>query len=154
MVLIIGAGLIGTSIGLALTQQGHLVHLQDRTSSHALVAASLGAGSVDQPANVALVIVAVPPAATGRAVIHALREYPTATVTDVASVKSAIAEQVGRGGVDATRYVGSHPMAGSHRSGPLTARPDLFVDRTWVIAPTDLADPARVDEIRGLALSC
>ena len=153
-VLIIGTGLIGTSIGMALSEHGHQVWLRDRTSSHALVAASLGAGMVGTPDNVDLVVVAVPPAVTAQVVVRALSSYPDATVTDVASVKAPILEQVRLAGADLGRYVGSHPMAGSHRSGPLTARPDLFVDRTWVIASHEGALADRVAQVEGLARLC
>jgi prephenate dehydrogenase len=153
-VLIIGTGLIGTSIGLALRAHGIPVFLRDRTSSHALVAAGLGAGVVDTGSDVELVIVAVPPSMASTVVAEALSEFPQATVTDVASVKSTVVDQVEALGADLSRYVGSHPMAGSHRSGPLTARADLFVDRTWVIAAHHHTDPTRVDQVRAIAEIC
>ncbi len=153
-VLIIGAGLIGTSIGLALTAAGRRVHLSDRIASHALIAAGLGAGLVEEPHDIGLVVVAVPPAVTGAVVAQSLHDFPAAAVTDVASVKSPVLRQVRSTGVDARRYVGSHPMAGSHRNGPLTARADLFVDRTWVIAAGDGADPDAVATVRRLAATC
>ena len=45
-------------------------------------------------------------------------------------------------GLPLDRYVGSHPMAGSQRVGPLTANADLFIDRTWVclLYTSDAAD--------------
>ena len=153
-VLIVGTGLIGTSIGMVLTSHGADVHLRDRTSSHALVASSLGAGVVDNPKEVDMVVVAVPPAATAQVVVKALSAYPRAVVTDVASVKAPILEQVRLSRADVARYVGSHPMAGSHRSGPLTARPDLFVDRTWVIAPHEDVDASAVAAVESLARLC
>lgn len=153
-VLVVGAGLIGTSIGLTLTDQGHQVHLSDATPSHALVAAGLGAGSVERPDSVDLVVVAVPPSAVASVVGEALRRFPQATVTDVASVKQPILEQLQISGADLSRYVGSHPMAGSHRSGPLPARADLFVDSTWVITPHQDAASDRVETIHQLAKVC
>ena len=153
-VLIIGAGLIGTSIGLALAEQGVATHLSDATPSHALVAAGLGAGLVDPPDQVGLVIVAVPPAVTAAVVVQALRDYPAATVTDVASVKAPILARVRAAGADLGRYVGSHPMAGSHRTGPLTARADLFRDRTWVIAVHPQIEPDRLRAVQAIAETC
>ena len=153
-VLIIGAGLIGTSIGLVLSERGVPVYLTDDTPSHALVAESMGAGRAGVPDDARLVVVAVPPSAAGEVVVQALSDYPDATVTDVASVKVPVLEQVRAAGAYLARYVGSHPMAGSHRSGPLTARADLFVDRTWVVAAGPEAEPARVDEVQRLAKAC
>ncbi|WP_316669650.1 prephenate dehydrogenase [uncultured Propionibacterium sp.] len=133
---IIGAGLIGASIGCALTEAGVDVRLRDRYRSHAVVAAGVGAGSVEatMASKVRLVIVAVPPAVVAPTVARALKHYRNAVVADVASVKQPILADLEAMGTDLRRYVGSHPMAGSEFSGPLTARPHLFADRTWVIA--------------------
>ena len=134
---IIGTGLIGTSIGCALSAAGCAVHLRDHKVSHARVAAGLGAGTIDPPvtADVDLVVVAVPPSAIADLVVHSLEVYPNATVTDVGSVKAGVLDALWQRDVDLGRYVGSHPMAGSHHSGPMTAHPELFVDRTWVVTP-------------------
>lgn len=136
-VLIIGAGLIGASIGCALTTAKKTVYLADANRTHCLVAASRGAGLIDDvdPETVKTVIVAVPPQAIASVVIDALQRYPNAAVTDTGSVKSVIAERVHRASIPTSRYLGSHPMAGSHHAGPLTAASELFVDRTWVITP-------------------
>jgi prephenate dehydrogenase len=114
-VVVIGAGLIGASIGCALTVSGRKVHLRDAKISHARVAATLGAGTTDPPvrADVDLVVVAVPPRAIAEVVTHALRTYPAATVTDVGSVKAGVLDALWSSEADLERYVGSHPMAGS-----------------------------------------
>ena len=52
------------------------------------------------------------------------------------------------------RYVGSHPMAGSQHSGPMTARADLFEDRTWVITPHRRSAPARSSGWSTLVAAC
>ena len=90
--MIIGAGLIGASIGCALTAAGYRVHLRDHKLSHARVAAGLGAGTIEPagPAEVGLVVVAVPPRAIADVVAHSLHSYPNATVTDVGSVKAGV----------------------------------------------------------------
>ncbi|MGA4668449.1 prephenate dehydrogenase [Propionibacteriaceae bacterium Y1923] len=153
-VVIIGTGLVGASIGCALTAAGYRVHLEDRVPSHAIVAAGRGAGVVTaaSPATVRLVVVATPPASVPAVVDDALDRFPQATVTDVASVKSIIIESIDA--ADAHRYVGSHPMAGSQFSGPLTADADLFVDRTWVITPTGANDPVDIGRVDQLARVC
>jgi len=155
-VLIIGTGLVGACLGCALTRAGAEVFLSDIERSHAVVAASRGAGLVAQPRPdvVRLVVVATPPAAIPALVIDALARYPQAAVTDVGSVKGAVEQAVIAGAPDASRYVGSHPMAGSERSGPLTATPDLFVDRTWVLTPRPDVAPWALARVRALGQTC
>jgi prephenate dehydrogenase len=154
-VVVIGVGLIGASIGSALTRQGWPVHLRDTKSSHARVAETLGAGSLTAPLAEAVdvVVVAVPPRALGSVVREALDGYPNATVTDVGSVKAEVLDTVW-GHRELHRYVGSHPMAGTQHSGPTAARPDLFADRTWVITPHRRSDPASTKAVTRLALAC
>jgi prephenate dehydrogenase len=155
-VVVIGAGLVGASIGMALVAAGHRVHLRDRVSSHARVAAGLGAGTTDRvpPHEVDLVVVAVPPAAIARTVLGALERYPNAVVTDVGSVKGAVLADLAATSGDLSRYVGSHPMAGSQHAGPLTSTADLFVDRTWVVTPHSDASAEAVERVQRLARDC
>ena len=155
-VVIIGAGLIGASIGCALSAAGYAVHLRDHKISHAHVAAGLGAGTIDPPgsADVDLVVVAVPPGAIADLVVHSLQVYPNATVTDVGSVKAGVLDALWQRDVELGRYVGSHPMAGSHHSGPMTAHPGLFVDRTWVVTPHRRSAPESVTRVRAVVQAC
>ncbi|WP_460768620.1 prephenate dehydrogenase [Mariniluteicoccus flavus] len=155
-VVVIGAGLVGASVGCALTAAGREVHLRDAVPAHVQVAASLGAGSEAEvdPDDVALVVVAVPPRALADVVAGALAEFPNAVVTDVGSVKRRVLAGLQESGVPLDRYVGSHPMAGSHVAGPVGARADLFVDRTWVVTPHAAAAPHAVDAVRRLATDC
>ncbi|QIG43396.1 prephenate dehydrogenase [Nocardioides anomalus] len=150
---VVGAGLVGTSIALALTRAGIEVLLSDRSDDHLRTASGLGAGrpvaAGDRPQ---LVVVAVPPDALG-AVIRDALERTDAVVTDVGSVKSrplaAVAELPG-----VERYVGSHPMAGSERSGPLAASAALFDGRPWAITPHGSSDPDAVALVEELATRC
>ncbi|EFQ83953.1 prephenate dehydrogenase [Aeromicrobium marinum DSM 15272] len=149
-VLVVGCGLIGTSVALALSDLGTDVHLRDLTPATAEVAAQLGAGTVDPVDAPRIVVVAVPPASTAATVLALLEEFPTAVVTDVASVKSDIAAGV-TGHPGAARYVGGHPMAGTERSGPMAAAPRLFEGRPWAVVPhADSTDDA-VGRLTGLA---
>jgi prephenate dehydrogenase len=135
-VLVIGCGLIGTSIALALREHDVDVHLDDISRSNLELAVSRGAGTTDPPAAPDLVVVAVPPSQVVDTVAHALHTWPDAVVTDVASVKSDLATRIAAlPGAD--RYVGSHPMAGSERSGPMAASARLFEGRPWAVTPTD-----------------
>lgn len=153
-VLIIGAGLLGASLGMRLSKLGLPVFLRDIYPVVSALACDMGAGQrweEDCP-DPALVIVATPPDVAADQVIAALKEFPTALVTDVASVKSVILEEVAQAGADLTRYVGSHPMAGRERSGTAFAREDLFESRPWVVVPNQETDPGAVLAMRTLAL--
>lgn len=138
-VLILGAGLVGSSLGLALTRAGYSVRLWDIVSSHSVVAAGLGAGEVSDEAtdNPDIVVVATPPAVIPDLVAEVLGKFPDAVITDVGSVKAPILAAVASLAPEHRRYVGSHPMAGSQFTGPLTASGDLFRDRTWVVTPVE-----------------
>ncbi len=153
---VVGAGLIGTSVALVCRRLGMEVVLRDASGENVRTATGLGAGRTASEADrPQLVVVAVPPAAIAGAVVDALRRTD-AVVTDVGSVKSAplaaVAEQVSP--ADLGRYVGSHPMAGSERSGPLAASAALFDGRPWAITPHDGADPAAVGLVETLVLEC
>ena len=155
-VLVVGAGLLGTSVALALTGAGVRVLLHDRADEHVRTATGLGAGHAWRPGErVQVVVVAVPPDAVGSAVTHWLAETD-AVVTDVGSVKGGplrevldvVAPEVAR------RYVGGHPMAGSERSGPLAATASLFEGRPWAVAPHAHADADAVALVEQLAELC
>jgi len=153
-VLVVGSGLIGTSIGLALRRAGHDVHLSDSSPQHLQTAVDLGAGTGEEPAAVALAVVAVPPDAVAAATRDVLARWPEATVTDVGSVKGAPLGQLRTAGADVTRYVGSHPMAGSEHSGPETATADLFDGRAWAVTPHETASPEAIAVVTQLARAC
>ncbi|HOC12744.1 MAG TPA: prephenate dehydrogenase [Propionicimonas sp.] len=154
--LVIGTGLVGASVAHALTRAGVTVHLSDAVTSHARVAASRGAGTTTPPvaADVQLVVVAVPPHALAKVIAKSLRTFPNATVTDVGSVKGTVLAALRATDADLSRYVGSHPMAGSQRVGPLTANADLFIDRTWVVTPHDTSAAHAVLAVQELATLC
>ena len=71
---VVGAGLVGASVGCALSEAGVVVHLRDRVRTHAVVASGRGAGRLEEPiaSEVKLVIVAVPPVAIGEVVARSL----------------------------------------------------------------------------------
>lgn len=152
-VLVLGAGLVGSSLGLALTRAGYDVVLWDIAASHALVAAGLGAGRVsdERTDNPDIVVVATPPDVIPGLVAEVLGKFPDAVITDVGSVKAPILAAIDRLAPEHRRYVGSHPMAGSQFTGPLTASGDLFRDRTWVVTPEPENSPEDVAVIEQLA---
>ncbi len=153
---IVGTGLLGTSIGLACRAHGIEVLLSDLSAEHVRTASGLGAGRAktaqDRPR---LVIVAVPPDHLADAVVAALSDTD-AFVTDVGSIKSRPLEQIAERVEPAllARYVGSHPMAGSERSGPLAASTALFDGRPWAITPHATSLPEAVGAVSALVNLC
>lgn len=153
-VLIVGTGLLGTSLALALSAARIEVQLADTSPTSLALARDMGAGRVrtSGDAEPRIVVVATPPDVTAGVVLRELDAHPGAVVTDVASVKDSVAAEVrAHGGDSARRYVGSHPMAGRERSGAVAADSDLFVGRPWVIVG-EWADPDSVLRIRNLAV--
>ncbi|WP_458778909.1 prephenate dehydrogenase [Arthrobacter sp. D3-16] len=153
-VVVIGTGLLGTSIGLGLRGRGVPVYLSDPSPTNQAVAVDIGAG---QPlAGLAgavpqLVVVAAPPDVTADVVAKALAEYPDSVVVDIASVKAEILSALRSRGVDLSRYVGTHPMAGREKSGPVAARGELFTSMPWVVCPAEETSGAALQTARSLA---
>ncbi|MCK8609584.1 prephenate dehydrogenase [Agromyces sp. C10] len=150
---IVGTGLLGTSIALGLRGRGIDVILADVSPTHVALAVDLGAGRPALPGDAPqLVVVAVPPDVTARVVADELAAFPDAIVTDVASVKAGILAELESTGADVARYIGSHPLAGRERGGPLAARADLFAGRPWVVAAHDEISYQRASAIDDLIL--
>jgi prephenate dehydrogenase len=147
---IVGAGLIGASIGLGLSAEGWPVTIEDADPRVEKTARGIGAGlALEADTEPDLVVIAVPPAVAADEVVAALHKWPSAVVTDVASVKGPLAAAVEAAGLG-DRYVGSHPMAGREISGVESAQGDLFKARPWVICANG-AQAASVDLVRGVA---
>jgi prephenate dehydrogenase len=147
--LVIGTGLIGTSAALALVSRGVVVHLADHDPEQARTAAALGAGTAEAPAGpVDLAIVAAPPAHVAGVLADAMRRGVARGYLDVASVKGGPRRELQALGLDLAAYIGTHPMSGREKSGPLAASGDLFEGRPWVLTPTRDTDT----EVLNLAL--
>ncbi len=153
-VAIVGVGLIGGSIGLALGQRGlanQVVGIGRRQESldRALACGAIGNATTDLAAGVAeadVVIVATPVASVVDDVCRVLAASPaTVLVSDVGSTKANICSAIADNEVDSRRFVGSHPLAGDHRSGPEHARADLFDGKTVVVTPTEATPPATIE---------
>ena len=140
---IVGLGLIGGSIGLALRALGWQVSGEDVDDG--VVSRAVATGAVDGPGTPAdvdradLVFVATPVAAipvAASAVLERPGRQPGSVVTDVGGVKGPIVAALDRPG-----FVGGHPMAGSEQSGIEGADAELFVGATWVLTPTVSTEP-------------
>ncbi|KIF73814.1 prephenate dehydrogenase [Streptomyces sp. 150FB] len=146
---VIGTGLIGTSAALALAGRGVTVHLADHDPGRSRTAAALGAGSDSPPEGpVDLAIIAVPPAHVAVTLADAMRRGTARGYLDVASVKGGPRRELEALGLDLSAYIGTHPMSGKERSGPLAATADLFEGRPWVLTPDRDTDT----EVLNLAL--
>ncbi|MDX6338448.1 MAG: prephenate dehydrogenase [Streptosporangiaceae bacterium] len=162
-VIVIGTGLIGTSVALALRPQGVTVWLADSDPAAARLAADIGAGTVlpgdvpagpppGGPADVA--VLAVPPQAVAPTLARAQAAGLARWYTDVASVKTLPVRQARAAGCDMASFVPGHPLSGRERSGPAAARADLFLGRPWVICPDPPVPAAGLAAIGALARTC
>jgi len=148
---IVGCGLIGGSIGLALRAAGWHVTGQDAEPDRARSALACGAiDAVGLDPLAEITFLSTPVHALPKVAAEVLAAtHPTAgVVTDVGSVKRPVVEAVG----DA-RFVGGHPMAGSEQDGLEGAHATMFEGATWVLTPTDGTDPAAYALVRTVVAS-
>jgi prephenate dehydrogenase len=156
-VAVIGTGLIGTSIALALREHGSSVWLADEDQAAARLAADLGAGDLlpetpDGRCDVA--VIAVPPAAVAATLAAAQARGLARCYTDVASVKQLPVAQARARGCDMTGYVPGHPLAGREKHGPAAARADLFLGRTWALCPAPETSEEATALVMALVREC
>jgi prephenate dehydrogenase len=148
---VVGTGLLGASIGHALRAKGVDVVLSDTSPAQQRLAVDYGAGRAPEADDApTLIVVAVPPDVTADVIAAEMARFPDAVVTDVASVKLEPFRALKARGVDVTRYIGSHPLAGRERGGAISARADLFIGRPWVVCrdgETSAADLALVEAL-------
>ena len=145
---VVGTGLIGGSIGLALRRQGWRVTGSDHSAEVVARAHALGAiDEVGRDAGAEITFVATPVGAVAHEVAAAL-DAGAALVTDVGSVKTPMLELMAD-----RRYVGGHPMAGSELEGVDGSRPDLFEGATWVLTPVSGTDDDAFAAVRTIVSS-
>ncbi|KQT74519.1 prephenate dehydrogenase [Microbacterium sp. Leaf436] len=150
---IVGSGLLGASIGHALTARGVDVVLVDASPSQLRLAIDYGAGRAERADDApSLIVVATPPDVVADVVQRELAAFPDAVITDVASVKLEPLRTLRERGVDLTHYIGSHPMAGRERGGAISARADIFVGRPWVVCRDGETSAHDLSLVEGLAL--
>ena len=147
--MIIGTGLIGGSVGMALRAGGWHVSGTDTAPGTAARAVELGALDVEGEDRSGRPRRGGHPGPRGR---RGHRRgagrtawNPEAVVTDVGSVKGPLLAAV-----DRPRFVGGHPMAGSEQVGVEGASAELFVGATWVLTPTPSTDPAAYAQVRAV----
>lgn len=162
-VLVVGTGLIGTSVALALREHGVRVLLADRDPGAVRLARELGAGEEWRPdasgdggefETVDLAVIAVPPAFVAGELLELQKGEVARFYTDVASVKAEPIAMARELGCDLGTYVASHPLAGRERSGPGAARGELFLGRPWALCPAPEAQASAVQAVLRLIELC
>ena len=144
---VVGTGLIGGSIGLALRARGWYVTGRDGHPGRAQRAQQIGAlDAVGEDPGAEITFVATPVSAVVAEARAALRHG--GLVTDVGSVKAPIVADVGH-----PRFVGGHPMAGSEQDGVDGAEATLFEGATWVLTPTAETDAGAYARLRTVVSS-
>ena len=144
-VAIIGAGLIGGSLALAIRRAWPSAHVAGVDRGAALDAARLlvAFDRLDEtlaPVETADLVVLAAPVRQNIALLGEIsRRVTTGTVvTDVGSTKRTMVEAARA--CDGLTFIGGHPLAGAARAGLGLARADLFADRPWVLTPDTNVD--------------
>ena len=142
---IVGAGLIGTSIGLALAAKNVPVEMVDVDSGNQGLAQDLtGAVELSDPE---LIILATPLRALSQVINEQYALNPNSTFMDVCSVKVEPLEKVKASKLPLRQFVGTHPMAGREVGGAESARADLFLSRSWIVTPDTQTDPSATAKV-------
>jgi prephenate dehydrogenase len=156
---IIGTGLVGASLGMALGRLGRVGAVvgwdRDATGlqvAHARGAVTEVAESLEAAAADAHVVVLGVPASAVPEAAAAVGPHlrPGAILTDVASVKGRVVEALQQAARPGVHVIGGHPMAGSHEAGASHASADLFVGATYLLTPTTHTDPDAYRLLHGL----
>ena len=148
---IVGSGLIGTSIGLGLVQQGIKLQMVDADSKAQSLANDLVGGVVVVDPD--LVVLAMPTSQLSVVIELENQLNPQSTFIDVGSVKSEVLLHVEAISGMSRRFVPTHPMAGREIGGAGSARADLFQGRSWILTPsTDLEESSKELALELIAL--
>lgn len=162
-VAILGLGLMGGSLGLALKRAwaGSVIAGYDTAPGVAEQARALSA--IDQPCasiaealNAADLVIIAAPTLAARELLHAIGAgwaalADAAIVTDVCSVKAPVIAWARAALPQPERFVGGHPMCGSERAGITAASADLYIGARWVITPTPETEPETLGRVKALA---
>ena len=142
---VVGLGLIGGSIALALRERGWDVcgsDLDDGVSRRAQDEGIISEIGIAQEADITIVAV---PVTASVDVVRQMLETTSGVVTDVGSVKAPICEAI-----HDKRFIGGHPMAGSELEGLDGADPHMFDGAIWVLTPDLEADDENFSVVASL----
>lgn len=158
-VAIVGVGLIGGSLGIALRERGLASRVLGIPRREATISEALSVGAIDEGtldlhrvAEAELVVLA-PPVLTIPPLVEAMAPYlrPGAIVTDVGSTKGALMRELANLVPTHADLVGGHPMAGSEQGGVLASRGDLFEGSVYVLTRTTRTQSHNVERLAALA---
>ncbi|MCM3184268.1 prephenate dehydrogenase [Priestia megaterium] len=158
-VLLIGVGLIGGSLALAMKKHRHVTVVgADINTNEVQVANQLGivdyaAEDIKTEAAQADYIVLATPVEYTTAWIHDLSTWKlkeTVIVTDVGSTKGEIMKAAEALNKKRISFIGGHPMAGSHTSGAVNARADLFCSARYILTPFENEQKEKIDALMHL----
>ena len=132
-IVVIGAGLIGTSIALGAKRAGAEVQLFDEDGRAQNLANDL-VESVEI-ADPTIVVIATPTSSLVGAINRYKNLYPKSTFIDIGSTKTKVQVEVQTDKELSARFCPTHPMAGRELDGAEAAQSDLFVGKSWIITP-------------------
>ena len=155
---IVGVGLIGASIGLALRQRGAAAQVVGVDTDPDAVAVARTRGAIDAGgtdlavlSEADLVVIAVPPDSVIQTAVQTAAVMKRGSIlTDVAGTKAAIVRVLDERLPSRVRYIGGHPMAGSEGHGAGMADAALLSGRPFLLTPTAQTDPAAVAVVTAL----
>lgn len=158
-VAVVGTGLIGASLGLALRKASAEVEVWGYDADPGAAAAARAAGALTSAApslaaavaGARVVVLAVPTDEIVAAAAAVAALPGAAAVTDVGSAKEEIVAAATP--LLGPRFVGGHPMAGSERAGVAAARDDLFHGASWVLTPTEVTSERAYGRVREMVAS-
>ncbi len=147
-ILIIGGGLIGSSLARAVRAKGVVDKIimsdTDMKVRQALARLKIcdRVEETPDPASADLVILAIPPARIAEQAIKLMPKMKSgAVLSDVGSIKNSIIEQVRPHVPDGIEFIGGHPIAGTEQSGPEAGFASLFENRWCILTPDEQNTP-------------
>jgi prephenate dehydrogenase len=147
-IVVIGAGLIGTSIALGAKRAGAEVELFDADGrAQALANDLVESIEITDPS---IVVIATPTSALNGVLSKYKTLYPKSTFIDIGSTKTKVKVQVQSDSDLAARFLPTHPMAGRELDGAEAAQSDLFVGKSWIITPLEATSGESISLVKEL----
>ncbi|WP_328580882.1 prephenate dehydrogenase [Streptomyces sp. NBC_00370] len=151
-VAIVGAGVIGCSVGLALRRHGVVTYLIDTDAGAARAAEDRGAGIAAEPAGPADIgVIAVPHGRVAPVLAEHQKRGTARVYTDVSGVKAPLHREALAHGCDLSTLVGGHPVVSDGATEP---REDLFEGCPWALTPSESTEMLALNHALELVALC